>query len=351
MKSSFLSIDLFPSLHPLWSTFLEKPPEGVRYLVRRGFRGKAYLALSSVFGSRRLIHFCNGVKLAPRRRWVADLESAKVLFRDYRSMFTTEAQNKAQERIETGECRCLLPLTEAAKRTLARFLRLSNIPVRTLYPSFYTGLKARTAAQKDIILFIGGAHIDRSFAAKGGREVAEAWMSIHNDYRDFRLLMLSTPPPQLAARLKSAGVEICTLPREKLLTEIYPRARVILLPSMMDTVGYSVIEAMNFGVVPIVSDHFALPEIVGDAGIVLHSPTGLWLRDGTPNLSFHQELSEGPFIELVEKIADALHRLLSDDEESSKFSQKAHARMKSPPFSLEYRNRVLKEIYEDALLA
>jgi glycogen synthase len=52
------------------------------------------------------------------------------------------------------------------------------------------------------------------------------------------------------------------MPREKLLSEVYPRSKIIILPSMMDTVGYSVMEAMNYGVVPIVSDHFALPEIV-----------------------------------------------------------------------------------------
>jgi hypothetical protein len=348
MSDKHLLIDIFPSPHPLWSTILEKPPEGVRYLIRRGLSGRAYLAFSSLIGDRKLIHFCNGIKLAPRRRWVADMESVKVLFKDYRSMFNNDARNDAQNRIETGECRYILPLTEAAKKTLTRFLRLKGFQVRVLYPTFYTNLKPKHEGPRDLILFIGGSYFDKSFEAKGGREVSIAWMNIHRDFKNYKFFMLSTPPPSLAEKLRGMGVEIGPMPREKLLTELYPRARVILLPSMMDTVGYSVIEAMNFGIPPIVSDHFAMPELVGDAGIILRTPTGLWLNDGTPNISFHQQLDNGPFSELSERIADALHRLLSDDGEWVKLSERALARMNNPPFHISYRNKVLHEVYEDA---
>lgn len=342
-------IDIFPSPHPLWRTLLEKPPERVRYIVRRGLSGKAYLAFSSLFGIRRLIHFCNGIKLAPRRRWIADMESVKVLFKDYNSMFNSDAQNDAQNRIETGECKYILPLTEAAKKTLTRFLRLRGIRIRVLYPTFYTNLRPAYNGPRDLILFIGGSYVDKSFEAKGGREVAMAWMNIHRDFKNYKFFMLSTPPPDLAEALKKVGAKIGAMPRERLLTEIYPRARVILLPSMMDTVGYSVIEAMNFGVPPIVSNHFAMPELVGDAGIVLRSPTGLWLSDGTPNTSFHRELENGPFIELSEQVADALHILLNDEGEWLKLSERALTRMNNPPFHISYRNNVLYEVYENAL--
>ncbi|MEM1943685.1 MAG: glycosyltransferase [Candidatus Caldarchaeum sp.] len=90
--------------------------------------------------------------------------------------------------------------------------------------------------------------------------------------------------------------------RSRLLHEIYPRSRLIILPSMMDTVGYSVIEAMYFGAVPVASDHFAMLEIVGDAGVVLKAPNRLWNDDGSHNIKFREKLDEGPYEELVERL-------------------------------------------------
>jgi hypothetical protein len=75
-----IEVDFFPSRHPLWQTYLESPPEGVKYLVRSGAFGTMYLALSSILRNKRIAHFCNGVKLAPWRKWVADMESVKVFF-------------------------------------------------------------------------------------------------------------------------------------------------------------------------------------------------------------------------------------------------------------------------------
>jgi glycosyltransferase involved in cell wall biosynthesis len=343
-----IEVDLYLSRHPLWSTLVTAPPEGVRYIIRSGAWGKAYLALSGLIRLRRLAHFCNGVKLAPGRRWVADLESVKVFFRTYEEMLDPEKVASAQRRIETGECVALLPLTEAAKRTLTRFLNTRNTRVRVIYPTFHTNTQISQSPRREIVLFVGGSWRDKSFEAKGGREVAESWLRIRKNYQDYRFLMLSTPPPALAESLKRSGVEIGYVPRQALLSEIYPRTRVIVLPSMMDTVGYSVLEAMFYGAVPVVSDHFAMPELVGDAGMVVRAPTGLWRPDSTPNIAFRDDLAEGPFEELTESLLDRLHQLLSDDGLWLRLSERCMRRLRSPPLSLEHRNLELRRVYEEA---
>jgi glycosyltransferase involved in cell wall biosynthesis len=218
-----------------------------------------------------------------------------------------------------------------------------------IYPTFYSKYESRYFEKRDIILFVGGSWRDLSFEAKGGREVCEAWLTIHKDFPDYQFVLLSDPAPSYVARLKEVKAVIGPLPRKALLTEIYPRAKAIVLPSMMDTVGYSVIEAMNYGVVPVVSDHFAMPELVGDAGIILKAPTGLWRSDGSHNPRFREELFEGPFHELAERIADSLHMLLSDDSLWHNLSNKAKKRMKSPPFSVESRNQSILQVYRKAL--
>jgi glycosyltransferase involved in cell wall biosynthesis len=118
---------------------------------------------------------------------------------------------------------------------------------------------------------------------------------------------------------------------------------------MMDTVGYSVLEGMYFGAVPIVSDHFAMPELVGDAGVIVSVPTKLWMPDGTPNLAFKKELLEGFSNELVERIVDHHHILLDDDGLWSRLSERCMVRMRSPPLSVEHRNFELRMVYEEAV--
>ncbi|MEM2484612.1 MAG: glycosyltransferase [Candidatus Caldarchaeum sp.] len=343
-----IEVDIFPSRHPLWRSIIDKPPEGVRYLERVGRRGRLYLLVSGFAGVKRLVHFCNGVKLAYMRRWVADMESVKVFFRDYYELYDSDCVSRAQRRLEKGECKGLLPLTAAAKKTLERYLNLKNSYVEVVHPSFYMEKPPDLSKERPLLVFVGGSWLDKSFEAKGGREVAEAWLKLAGKY-PFRLMMFSSPPPELAKRLAEKGVHVGGVERRRLLHEIYPRARLIIIPSMMDTVGYSVIEAMYFGAVPVVSDHFAMPEIVGDAGVVVKVPNRLWNDDGTHNAQFRSRLDEGPYEELVDKLVDSMHVLLDDDDYWGMLSAKAVQRMRFGPFSVEERNRRLKQVYVKAL--
>jgi glycosyltransferase involved in cell wall biosynthesis len=53
------------------------------------------------------------------------------------------------------------------------------------------------------------------------------------------------------------------------LNNLYAKAKIYLQPSLHEGFGMSVAEAMRYGCVPVVSKYGALPEVVGDAGIVL----------------------------------------------------------------------------------
>ncbi len=344
-----LEIDLYPSKHPLWGSLITSPPQGVRYRIRDGIRGKAYLVFSSALRVKRLIHFCNGVKPAYGRRWIADMESVKVFFKNYEEMLDPDKISAAEDRIRTGKCMALLPLTEAAKRTLIKFFNLRDIKVKVVYPTVHEDNAPQPIQNRDIVLFVGGSWEDRSFEAKGGREVAYAWLEIKKSYPAYRFIMLSSPPVRLADELRKAGVETGYVPRSRLLSDIYPRTRLIVLPSMMDTVGYSVLEGMYCGAVPVVSDHFAMPELVGDAGVIVPVYTRLWMPDGTPNYGFKQELLDGFSHELVEKLVDVHHSLLSDDGLWLRLSERCVKRMRSPPLSVEHRNLELRSVYEEAV--
>lgn len=61
--------------------------------------------------------------------------------------------------------------------------------------------------------------------------------------------------------------------------ELYRRARIALMPSGFESFGLVALECLAAGTVPIVSDSTALPEIVGDAGVVFRNGSPDDLRD------------------------------------------------------------------------
>jgi glycosyltransferase involved in cell wall biosynthesis len=62
------------------------------------------------------------------------------------------------------------------------------------------------------------------------------------------------------------------------LMDLYRRARIIQIPSRFESFGLVALEAMASGVVPVVADGTALPEVVGDCGIVFRNGSSDDLR-------------------------------------------------------------------------
>ncbi len=73
---------------------------------------------------------------------------------------------------------------------------------------------------------------------------------------------------QLLRRLAPANLELSGYLPDPELRYLLQRARVVVQPSRHEAFGCSVAEAMLYRCVPVVSDSFALPEVVGEAGFV-----------------------------------------------------------------------------------
>jgi glycosyltransferase involved in cell wall biosynthesis len=67
-----------------------------------------------------------------------------------------------------------------------------------------------------------------------------------------------------------------SLPREKIYADVYPATDVLLLPSLAEGYGMSVVEAMGFGIPVIASNLAALPELVreGETGLLVPPDDG-----------------------------------------------------------------------------
>jgi glycosyltransferase involved in cell wall biosynthesis len=339
-------IDLCLSTHPIWISLIENPPENIHYRIfKSNFYSKIYFRLANIFPF--LInptHFCNGAKPLKSKPWVVDLESVKVFFKKYEDLENADAINKTMERLEKSKK--ILPLSEAAKKTILKYLNINMNKIEVIYPAIKIHRTKPIIHKKGIIniLFIGGA-----FEAKGGREVLAAFKKIAR--KDAKLIIIGNFKEEYLRSIKGVNIEAYkSLPRSKILNEIYPKADIFVMPSFMDTVGYVYLEAMSFGIPIIYSDYFAAPEFIGDAGIKVSLPTSLWKEDGSYNLNFWRSLNEVEYFEEVaEAIADAMHMLIENSELRLKMGMNGIQRVLNGPVSIITRNSKLKEIYEKYL--
>lgn len=122
--------------------------------------------------------------------------------------------------------------------------------------------------------------------------------------------------PPLAGKVHITGyVEKATL------QEFYAKARVVVLPSLDEGFGLPALEAMTLGIPVVASNRGALPEVVGDAGI---------LADPTDPLAF----------------VDAIERLLDDQGLVTNCVKKGFVRAQS--FSWKASADSLRRVYFEA---
>jgi glycosyltransferase involved in cell wall biosynthesis len=103
---------------------------------------------------------------------------------------------------------------------------------------------------------------------------------------------------------------------------IYSGARILVLPSFNEGFGMPVLEAMTLGIPVIASDRGALPELVGDAGLLV-SP------------------------DAEESLVSALERLLTDDRLAETLAQRGRARARE--FDWHRTARAVHQAFEEAI--
>ena len=116
------------------------------------------------------------------------------------------------------------------------------------------------------------------------------------------------------------NVEIRGYLSDSKLVEIFECSELYIQPSLHEGFGLSVLEAMQYGCVPIVSPNGALPELIGDSGIIL--------EDASP-----------------ESIGKVINRL--GESEIRRFSEKAVCRSNS--FTLAKREEGLLKVIDMVL--
>ena len=152
----------------------------------------------------------------------------------------------------------------AFTHTLGEWYARRGVPRERIgvVPCFPSGMPTAPSAQSvpGRIGFVAG-----DFVAKGGDTVIDAMARIRRSRPDAHLWIAGGPTSRSASDLAAAGVHSCGyLTREELLADFLPSCQVFAYPSRFDGLPLTLLEALGSGVPAVVSDYFALPEVVAD---------------------------------------------------------------------------------------
>lgn len=159
-------------------------------------------------------------------------------------------------------------MSEACGATFRELFGDLPVPQSVSYPFMASRLDARIAG-KGVTRFL---FVGLDFRLKGGPELVEAWRRAALPHATLRIVTTVTD------EMREQYGEIPGLilenarGREALLSETFPDADVFVYPTLFDSFGVVLLEALSFGLGIITTDLYATPELVKDNGILLAHP-------------------------------------------------------------------------------
>lgn len=172
------------------------------------------------------------------------------------------------------------------------------------------------------ILFVGAADEDKNLL-----RLARAFARLRNEHRDLQLVLAGKSSwgfDQMMAKLREENLQDGVVLTGYVLAEdmpsLYASSEVLAMPSIHEGFGLPVLEAMASGTAVLASDAASLPEVVGDAGLLV------------------DPLS-------VDSIADGLRKLLDDSELQSTCVSRGLERAKQ--FTWEATARGVLDVYSE----
>lgn len=163
-------------------------------------------------------------------------------------------------------------------------------------------------------------------ALKNPAVLVRAWQLLPAVLRNGRVIVFfsrtATPPPAVRQAVAAGYARLLVRPSRDDLIALYSLAEAFVFPSWIEGFGLPLLEAMTCGAPVIASDRGAIPEVVGDAALLMDA-------------------------EDAETLARHLIRVLSSPEEANRLRERGFAR--SAQFSWRRTAQCILESYQRAL--
>lgn len=370
-----MRVDVYFAGRPMYQEMLRVPPEGIEYVDKTiGYTDDAYMQkkrLRDKIGGLDLIgdfatyfyrarhrpklsgdnlaHLCN-TWMPLERPYVVDYENVGV-FTD----FNWKRLNKGfyrrfiEKQLAKKECKKIISLTRYSQEGLTSCLDISGFKdkLTVSYPSMrdieFTPHRVDDRVE---FLFIGF-----SAWAKRPVETIEAFKKLSKSF-DVNLMMITKMQSELKQRYnKIKNITILDfVPRQNIYSYLYPSADVFILPTLVDSLGFVFIEAMNFKLPIISTNHLHIPELIDEkGGILVDVPDTAYDEkhryDSTAEARMRRTTE---YESLTNNVYLSMKELVEDDNLRRKMGAHNKKKIETGQFSTNVRNKQLKTIYEEA---
>ena len=130
---------------------------------------------------------------------------------------------------------------------------------------------------------------------------------------------------------------------------IFGDCDIYVQPTIIDSYGVSILEAMSTGLPVVCTDDFTLPELVrnGHNGFLVKCPVHWYDYREDPNK--YCKLAKAPHKQTVKELVEKVSILIEDEKLRKRMGKKSFEMVESGEFSIQKRNSKLKRIYKEAI--
>ena len=178
----------------------------------------------------------------------------------------------------------VLTLSESARTDIEAVLGLPAGKIRVT-PLGGPQLDAEPSAKEPYFLFVGGTEKRKNLAS-----VLEAFRSI--DGFELRVVGKNTASPVHDARSEQPGVRWLGFVSDEELRDLYRHATALVFPSRYEGFGLPILEAMARRTPVIAANASSIPEVAGDAAILVDPDDVEGLRDAMSRVAFDPALRD-----------------------------------------------------------
>ena len=282
-----------------------------------------------------LIHCAHCLSLNTRP-WIADMESS---WQFWVSGKETKVVKKIVKKILLNKnCKKIMAWTQSTKKDILKLFPEIKNKVVVVYPGI-PFKKVKKIKHKGINLLF----VSRYFYEKGGLHALNAIDILTKNYNNVSGLFVSQTPEEIKKKYSSnKKIKFFDLmPQEELYRKIYSTTDIFVYPGYTDSFGFSITEAMSFGIPVITVEGFARNELVDDG------KTGFIIK----NLKKFNMKGIGKDEEkIIEGLIEKTSLLINNKKLRGSMSRASAKEIKNGKFSIKRRNKKLKKIYEEALV-
>jgi glycosyltransferase involved in cell wall biosynthesis len=238
-------------------------------------------------------------------------------------------------------CKKILPWTETIKKDIISVLPEIKNKIEVVNPAVpFPQFKKRKNPKITIL------YASRYFWIKGGLVALETLKRIQERY-DVKIIFISEVPKEVKEKYKEINIQ-GLVSHEKMI-ENYKNSDIFFYPSFLDTFGFSLLEAMSYGLSILTVNTGGTKncgEIIDDArnGLVVDFPyyQGNEIYKKCHSLGDEEE-------KLIDSLFKKLSFLIENSKKRKELFKNCRDTIKNGKFSIQKRNEKLSKIYSEAL--